>query len=182
MTKEPEIVVLDGTAFSTDSEVWQWLSTSSGTKSIPVLILAPERALQDWELNQEIDDFLIEPYRKAELVSRVRRLLRKAGKSSEGEAITRGALTVNSANYEVRVGERRVDLTYREYRLLEYLARNPGRVITRETLLNKVWGFDYFGGDRTVDVHIRRLRSKLEDAEHIFIDTVRNVGYRFREQ
>lgn len=73
-----------------------------------------------------------------------------------------------------------MDLTYKEYELLRFLASRPGRVFTREALLSQVWGYDYFGGSRTVDVHIRRLRAKIEDASHSFIDTVRGVGYRFR--
>jgi two-component system alkaline phosphatase synthesis response regulator PhoP len=72
-------------------------------------------------------------------------------------------------------------LTFREYQLLKFLASNKGKVFTREALLNKVWGWDYYGGDRTVDVHIRRLRSKIEDPTHTFIETVRNIGYRLRE-
>jgi two-component system alkaline phosphatase synthesis response regulator PhoP len=89
-------------------------------------------------------------------------------------------LVIYLARYEVRLGGRLVELTFREYKLLSFLAANRGQVFTREVLLNKVWGYDYFGGDRTVDVHIRRLRSKVEDANHTFIDTVRNIGYRFR--
>jgi two-component system alkaline phosphatase synthesis response regulator PhoP len=73
-----------------------------------------------------------------------------------------------------------VEFTFREYELLRFLAANEGRVFTRDTLLDRVWGYDYYGGDRTVDVHIRRLRSKIEDAGHTFIETVRNIGYRFR--
>ena len=72
-----------------------------------------------------------------------------------------------------------MSLTFKEYELLKFLASHPGRVFTRDTLLNQVWSEDYFGGDRTVDVHIRRLRSKIEDASHIYIETVRNIGYRF---
>ena len=73
-----------------------------------------------------------------------------------------------------------IELTFKEYELLKFLASHQGRVYTREALLNKVWGYDYYGGDRTVDVHIRRLRSKIEDAKHTFIETVRNIGYRFK--
>ena len=72
-----------------------------------------------------------------------------------------------------------VELTFKEYELLKFLASNRGRVYTREALLNKVWGYDYYGGDRTVDVHVRRLRSKIEDSKRTFIETVRNIGYRF---
>ncbi len=74
-----------------------------------------------------------------------------------------------------------VELTFKEYELLKFLARDRGRVFTREALLNKVWGYDYFGGDRTVDVHVRRLRSKIELSGQTFIETVRNIGYRFKK-
>jgi two-component system alkaline phosphatase synthesis response regulator PhoP len=91
-----------------------------------------------------------------------------------------GDLTIDLANYMVFVAGRQVNLTYKEYELLRFLAANADTVFTRETLLNKVWGYDFYGGARTVDVHVRRLRSKIEDRHHSFIETVRNVGYRFR--
>jgi two-component system alkaline phosphatase synthesis response regulator PhoP len=81
----------------------------------------------------------------------------------------------------VTVEWRIVELTFKEYELLKLLASNKGRVYTREILLDKIWGYDYYGGDRTVDVHIRRLRSKIEDSNHNFIETVRNIGYRFKK-
>ena len=89
-----------------------------------------------------------------------------------------GALTIDLANYRVTVAGESVVLTFKEYELLRYLAMNAGRVSTREQLLNRVWGYDYFGGARTVDVHIRRIRSKIEIHGNTFIETVRNVGYR----
>ncbi len=79
------------------------------------------------------------------------------------------------------LGERRIDLTFKEYELLRLMASHPGRVFTREALLNEVWGYHYFGGTRTVDVHIRRLRSKIEDSDHAFIETVWQVGYRLKD-
>ncbi len=91
-----------------------------------------------------------------------------------------GPLTIDLANYKAYVGTRLVNLTYKEFELLRMLASNAGKVLTRETLLNRVWGYDFYGGARTVDVHIRRLRSKIEDRHHTFIETVRNVGYGFR--
>ncbi|CAI8045617.1 Transcriptional regulatory protein GlnR [Geodia barretti] len=92
-----------------------------------------------------------------------------------------GELTIDLQSYEVNMGGRRVSLTYKEFQLLTLLASNPGRVYTREALLNQVWGYDYLGGTRTVDVHIRRLRSKIEDPDHLFVETIWNVGYRFRD-
>jgi two-component system alkaline phosphatase synthesis response regulator PhoP len=90
-----------------------------------------------------------------------------------------GDLVIDIAKYEVSIGGKLLALTFKEYELLKFLAKNRGRVFTRETLLNEVWGYDYYGGDRTVDVHIRRLRSKIEDSTHTFIETVRNIGYKF---
>ncbi|MQG66883.1 MAG: winged helix-turn-helix transcriptional regulator, partial [SAR202 cluster bacterium] len=95
--------------------------------------------------------------------------------------INRGDLTINPSNYEVLINNIRVNLRFKEYELLLLLASNPGRVYDRATLLNQIWGYDYFGGTRTVDVHIRRLRSKIENnSENPYIETIWNVGYRFR--
>jgi DNA-binding response OmpR family regulator len=126
-----------------------------------------------------IDDFIIKPYDNRELVVRARRLLQRNVK--ENEMLRCEDLVIDLANCEVRVGGRIVELTFKEYELLKFLAKDRGRVFSRETLLNKVWGYDYFGGDRTVDVHIRRLRSKIEVSGQIFIETVRNIGYRFKK-
>jgi DNA-binding response OmpR family regulator len=127
----------------------------------------------------DVDDFISSPVNAAELRLRLRRALRKA--SAQGDEVMKcGELMIDLAKCEVSVGSRAVVLTFKEYELLKYLVSNQGRVCTRETLLDKVWGFDYYGGDRTVDVHIRRLRSKIEDATHTFIDTIRNIGYRFK--
>jgi DNA-binding response OmpR family regulator len=87
-------------------------------------------------------------------------------------------VTIDESSYQATVGSRHLDLTFKEFELLRYLVANPGRVFTREQLLSDVWGYDYFGGTRTVDVHVRRLRAKLGDHESV-IGTVRNVGYRF---
>ena len=100
----------------------------------------------------------------------------------ESEDIIRcGDLVIDSVKCEVSLSGKPIILTFKEYQLLKFLASNKGKVFTREALLNKVWGWDYYGGDRTVDVHIRRLRSKIEDINHSFIETIRNIGYRFTE-
>src|SRR5215204_5244197 len=97
----------------------------------------------------------------------------------EGGPITAGSLVIDEATYSVRLRGRVLDLTYKEFELLKYLAQHPGRVFTRSQLLQEVWGYDYFGGTRTVDVHVRRLRAKLGTDYEVLIGTVRNVGYRF---
>lgn len=147
-------------------------------KTIPILALIPTGRLSELAVNLKITDFAVKPFSIEEVAARVKRLLSRA--QGAGEIIRRGDLDIHLARYEVRLSGRLVELTFREYKLLSFLAASKGQVFTREALLNQVWGYDYFGGDRTVDVHIRRLRSKIEDANHTFIDTVRNIGYRFR--
>ena len=97
---------------------------------------------------------------------------------SDGARLRRGGLVIDLERYTVTIDGEPVDLTYKEYELLVFLSSNPGKPFTREALLNRVWGYDYYGGSRTVDVHIRRIRAKVERREE-FIETVRNVGYRF---
>ena len=145
------------------------------------LALIPSARLQSYDTLGGLDDFAISPYNPPELAARMQRLLRRAKPHQDSTTIAVGDLLIDLARYEVTQEGRRMDLTFKEYELLKFLASNPGKVFTRETLLNRVWGYDYYGGTRTVDVHIRRLRSKIETGDELFIDTVRNVGYRFRE-
>ncbi|MBI4216585.1 MAG: response regulator transcription factor [Chloroflexi bacterium] len=146
---------------------------------IQTVAVVAEKDLEDYFQGPAADDFLLAPPRPRELLARLGRLLSQRTEP-EGSLLRSGDLTLDLEQYRVWVNERSVDLTYTEYELLRFLASNRRRVFSRETLLNKVWGYDYFGGSRTVDVHIRRLRAKLEDKDHIFIETVRNVGYRFQ--
>jgi DNA-binding response OmpR family regulator len=149
-------------------------------KHIPVIAIIPREMLDSLSSGIDIDDFVVGPCEATELAARVRRILgHKASGDNEG-LVRCGDLAIDPAKYEVSVGNRPITLTFREYQLLLFLASNDGKVFTREALLDKVWGWDYYGGDRTVDVHIRRLRSKIEDGNHSFIETVRNIGYRFR--
>ncbi len=143
----------------------------------PVLVVVPTSMSAAVAASLAIDDFAIEGADAEELRARARRLASTS--PSGGEIIRRGDLTIDTTTCEVSLSGSLVELTFKEYELLRFLAAHPGRVHSREALLNSVWGYDYYGGDRTVDVHIRRLRSKIEDANHTFIDTVRNIGYRF---
>jgi two-component system, OmpR family, alkaline phosphatase synthesis response regulator PhoP len=102
-------------------------------------------------------------------------------RTARNKLIIQGDLVIDLLKYEVRQAGRLIILTLKEYELLCLLASNPGRVFSRETLLNKIWGYNYYGGARTVDVHITRLRNKLKDGDNYFIDTVRGVGYKFKE-
>jgi DNA-binding response OmpR family regulator len=137
-------------------------------------------ALDDFDAI-DADDFLLSPYDGRELALRVKRQLNIVQNGASGELIRCDGLLIDLARCEVTLEGRIIELTFKEYELLKLLAVNSGRVYSREALLDQVWGYDYYGGDRTVDVHVRRLRSKIEDATHTFIETVRNVGYRFKK-
>jgi DNA-binding response OmpR family regulator len=148
---------------------------------LPVIALLSKEALDRLDSGLIFDDFVVEPWDATEIVLRAKRILKKTESTAKQELIECGDLTIDMAKYEVYVNNRPIELTFKEYELLRFLASNRGRVFTRESLLNEVWGYDYYGGDRTVDVHIRRLRSKIEDSTHTFIETVRNIGYKFKE-
>jgi DNA-binding response OmpR family regulator len=129
--------------------------------------------------NWEIDDFVLEPWNLAEVAARANRVIKQTNNVQNRDLIKCGDLVIDIARCEVYIGSRLLSLTFKEYELLKFLAENNGKVFTRGALLNEVWGYDYYGGDRTVDVHIRRLRSKLNDPGNNYIQTVRNIGYRF---
>ena len=145
----------------------------------PLLLLVSGSQLNDLELREDLfDDFCLSPFHPRELEARIRHLLWRAGKGSRPELVEYGPLVLNLETYQAAIEKKPLDLTYMEYELLKFLSTHPGKVFTRETLLSRVWGYEYYGGARTVDVHIRRLRAKLGD-EHNLIHTVRSVGYRF---
>ena len=178
LEESPDLVVVD-IALMPAEDLSAFLQRCKEVQ-LPVLAVVSQehRSLLDPTL--PVEDFIFSPLGDAELRTRVRRILWKTGSWDSGQVIRIGDLVIDQERYETAVAGRRVILTYKEYQLLCLLATNPGRVYSREALLSRVWGYDYFGGTRTVDVHIRRLRSKVEDATHLFIETVRNVGYRFR--
>ncbi len=125
-----------------------------------------------------LDDFIVLPASHEEVAWRMQRALRQKTADQDTDQVRCGDLTIDQASYKVFLGNRTIDLTFKEYELLRFMALNQDKVCTREMLLSRVWGYDFYGGGRTVDVHIRRLRSKIEDRGHTFIETVRNVGYR----
>jgi DNA-binding response OmpR family regulator len=151
-------------------------------RQLPIIAMVNKETLNSYDIDLYMDDFVIKPCDLTELVLRVKRLLHRASNTDSGEIVKCGDLVIDLAKCEVSVAGRLIVLTFREYELLKFLAGNRGRVFSREALLNRVWGYDYYGGDRTVDVHIRRLRSKIEDSSHTFIETVRNIGYRFKKE
>jgi two-component system alkaline phosphatase synthesis response regulator PhoP len=171
----PDIVLLYVESISALYRVAQQIKQE---KSVPILAVASTEMLSHLDEHTAIDDFITAPDNSDELNIRLNRLIRKT-KTDSDEVIQCGDLVIDVTTCEVFLTDKRLALTFKEFELLKLLASNRGRVYTREALLNKIWGYEYFGGDRTVDVHIRRLRSKVEDANHTFIETVRNIGYRF---
>ncbi len=145
----------------------------------PLVLLVRADQLSAIDATWPVDDFAILPLAAEELQLRLRRAIyRKTG--AELTSVLRSKdLVVDLANYKVFVSDQPVSLTFKEFELLRFLMTNRGKVFSREALLNRVWGYEYFGGARTVDVHIRRLRAKIETGATVFIETVRNGGYRF---
>jgi DNA-binding response OmpR family regulator len=148
-------------------------------RHLPVIALVSCEGIDCIGSNLEIDDFVVKPWDLTELVTRTMRIINWTDNVESENLIKCGDLVIDIAKCEVSVGGKLLALTFKEYELLKFLAKNRGRVFSREALLNELWGYDYYGGDRTVDVHIRRLRSKIEDSTHTFIETVRNIGYKF---
>jgi DNA-binding response OmpR family regulator len=151
--------------------------------SVPLLAILTEGGLAGLTAEWGVDDVLLETAGPAEVEARLRLAIGSLALSGDvspvGGQIRAGDLTIDETTYSARVGSRLLDLTYKEFELIKHLAQHPGRVFTRAQLLQDVWGYDYFGGTRTVDVHVRRLRAKLGSEHEVLIGTVRNVGYRF---
>ncbi len=149
----------------------------------PVLLVVTEGGLAVVASDWGMDDVVLSGCGPAELEARIRlslgRLVERGAADPDAHVIRTGEVTVDDATYTAKIGSRVLDLTFKEFELLKYLAQHPGRVFSRQQLLSEVWGYDYFGGTRTVDVHVRRLRAKLGPEHETLIGTVRNVGYRF---
>ncbi len=146
----------------------------------PMVVLVSGAQLQDLELRDDMfDDFCLTPFHPRELEARLKHLFWRRGGGVRPELVEYGALSLNLETYQAAIAGRPLDLTYMEYELLKFLSQNTGKVFTREMLLSRVWGYEYYGGARTVDVHIRRLRAKMGEEHANLIQTVRSVGYRF---
>jgi two-component system alkaline phosphatase synthesis response regulator PhoP len=179
--QSPGVMLLDTDEATFGSEVWELAQRIRQERQIPLIALISGEKFNGLHSSTSIDDFVVKPWEATEVTARIKRILRQKERIDSEDIIRCGDLVIDSAKCTVSLGGKPIILTFKEYQLLKFLANNKGKVFTREALLNKVWGWDYYGGDRTVDVHIRRLRSKIEDPTHTFIETVRNMGYKFRE-
>lgn len=167
------VVIVDGrTDLAGARSACQTLAKSSAT---PVLLLVATSGLAVLSPDWGFSDFVASGSEPAELDARLRILVKA---NLDPDVLTAGPIRVDGAAYSASLDGAPLDLTYTEFELLSYLMQHPGRVLSRETLVSQVWGYDYYGGTRTVDVHVRRLRAKLGQYDY-YIGTVRNVGYRF---
>jgi DNA-binding response OmpR family regulator len=146
--------------------------------NVPLMLVLTEGGLTAVSPDWGVDDVVLETAGPAEVDARIRLVIGRAAEDQSGSKIQASGVVIDEASYSAKVHGRPLDLTFKEFELLRFFATHPSRVFTREQLLSEVWGYDYFGGTRTVDVHVRRLRAKLGDLESL-IGTVRNVGYRF---
>ena len=174
----PQIIIAEINGIF-DAAKWQSVTDLKKKRNLPIIALVTETALDKLPDYPDVDDFIVAPFNDGELALRITRLLKSAFEADNPEQIKCNGLVIDTSTCDVTVDGAKVDLTFKEYELLKLLASSKGRVFTREALLDKIWGYDYFGGDRTVDVHVRRLRSKIEDTDHTYIETVRNIGYKF---
>ena len=178
--KEPDLIIFNPKgSYSEVMDLYYTFKKEPQAQDIPIILLMDENEMKSADLPSGIQEVLYRPLRLLEAVVRVKHLFKRIQKVDQKNMIRRGKLIMDVERYEVRVGDKKVDLTFTEFELLKFLCSHPGTVFTREVLLNKVWGYEYYGGTRTVDVHIRRLRSKIEGKSSTFIDTVRNIGYKF---
>jgi DNA-binding response OmpR family regulator len=180
---EADILLIDARRDLPNVKSFAKLLDSTGV-SCPIVAITTEGGLTAFNADWGIDDVILDTAGPAEVDARIRIALGKhaielvASDPHAGE-IRSGEVTIDESTYTARLKGNVLDLTFKEFELLKYLAQHPGRVFTRAQLLQEIWGYDYFGGTRTVDVHIRRLRSKLGPEFEAIIGTVRNVGYRF---
>jgi DNA-binding response OmpR family regulator len=175
------ILAVDFDFFDSPDSVQFFLSKiRKKIQEMPVLLISTVGNIANLQVDWFFDDFLLYPFRKGELMARMNRLRNASGLVED--IIVIGNLKINLNEYSVYLDNEKMDLTYKEFELLRLLVQNPGDVFSRKELLNHIWGVEYIGGTRTVDVHIRRLRGKLGDEFNSIIETVRNVGYRCKVQ
>ena len=183
--EHPKLVLLDLMIPGVDGyDVCKALRQDENTRAISIIMLTAKGEELDKILGLELgaDDYITKPFSIRELLARIKAVLRRSSNSSNNEEFFKGnGISINFSRREVLVGEEKVDLTLKEFELLEILVKNKGKILTRETLLDKIWGYEFIGETRTVDVHIRYLRKKIEedDKNPKFIETIRGVGYRF---
>jgi DNA-binding response OmpR family regulator len=174
---EHDLVFLDARQDLSSAKAMGRILISTGI-SAPLIVVLAEGGLAAMNHEWGSSDIILDSAGPAEIEARIRLAIAKYRAEKDVDTINASGVVIDESSYSAKVHGKPLDLTYKEFELLKFLAQHPGRVFSRDQLLSEVWGYDYFGGSRTVDVHIRRLRAKLGDLEGL-ISTVRNVGYRF---
>jgi len=178
--KDPDLLIFNPrSSYFEMIDLYYSVKKEPQIQDTPMAFLMDENEMKTADLPSGIQEVFYRPLRVHETVARINHLFKRIHKVDQKNLLIRGKITIDVAKYETRVGDKKIDLTYTEFELLKFLCSNPGTVFTREVLLSKVWGYEYYGGTRTVDVHIRRLRSKIEGRSATYIETVRNIGYKF---
>lgn len=188
LTEKPDLVILDIMLPSMDGlEICRRIRQNEKNSLLPIIMLSAKGEIVDRVIGLELgaDDYLAKPFNIRELVTRVKALIRRTqydqSENKPDNQIISGNLVIYPEKYEAFLGGIRLDLTIKEFQMLQLLAENDGKYISRERILDSIWGYDHFGDTRTVDVHIRHLRQKTEDASPtICIETLRGIGYRLK--
>lgn len=183
-TKKPDLIFLDLMLPGMDGlDVCKNIRKNPSIESIPIVMITAKGEELDKILGLELgaDDYITKPFSVRELVARAKAILRRSGFKQDDDSFKFGSVLINFREHEVIKDESKVDLTLKEFELLEILIKNKGRVMTRDFLLEKIWGYEYMGETRTVDVHVRHLRKKIEDDDKnpVYIQTIRGIGYKF---
>ena len=183
--EKPDLILLDWMLPNISGiEVLKKIRQDADLKKIPVIMLTAKNMEDDKVEGLEIgaDDYITKPFSIKELLARITSVMRRYGMNTgrESEELTTGNLKLNLTKHEVKINDKKVDLTLKEFELLKLLLKNRGKVLSRNFLLDEIWGYEYYGETRTVDVHIRYLRKKLEEAgaDEKYIETIRGVGYK----
>ncbi len=183
--EKPDLILLDWMLPNISGiEVLKKIRQDADLKKIPVIMLTAKNMEDDKVEGLEIgaDDYITKPFSIKELLARITSVMRRYGMNTgrESEELTAGNLKLNLTKHEVKINDKKVDLTLKEFELLKLLLKNRGKVLSRNFLLDEIWGYEYYGETRTVDVHIRYLRKKLEEAgaDEKYIETIRGVGYK----
>lgn len=182
--EKPDIILLDLMLPGMDGlEVCKKIRRTPGIEDIPIIMITAKGEELDKILGLELgaDDYITKPFSVRELVARVKVMLRRTTMKSQDNNIKFGNTVIDFQKHEVYKDGKRIELTLKEFELLEILIKNKGKVITRDFLLDKIWGYEYVGETRTVDVHVRHLRQKIEDDDKnpVYIQTIRGIGYKF---
>lgn len=185
-SEKPDLIILDLMLPEIDGlEVCKRLRSAPDTAMLPIIMLTAKAEESDTVIGLELgaDDYVTKPFSPKALVARVKAMFRRIDRSQrETQTVYRyGPVVMDLSRHEVTVRDKEVPLTAKEFGLLEHLLRNPGRVLTREVLLNSVWGYDYFGTTRTVDVHVRRLKQKIAELDEAIL-SVKSLGYKLKER